>query len=72
MYKRQPVTRPVWDSNLGPPAYGSGSLITELSAQFKDAKELVRMELSCVVLWRPETLDCTVPIPPEALELAYP
>ena len=32
---------------------------------------LVQMELSCVLLWRPEALDCRVPIPPEALELAY-
>ena len=27
---------------------------------------LVRMELPYVVLWRPEALDCRVPIPPEA------
>ena len=33
---------------------------------------LVLTEFPCVVLWRPEALDCRVLIPPEALELAYP
>ena len=33
---------------------------------------LVQTEFPCVVLWRPEALDCRVLIPPEALELAYP
>jgi hypothetical protein len=33
---------------------------------------LVLTELPCVVLWRPEALDCRALIPPEALELAYP
>ena len=28
---------------------------------------VVRMELPCVVLWRPVALDCGVPIPPEML-----
>ena len=27
---------------------------------------MVRMEFPCVVLWRPEALDCRVLIPPEA------
>jgi hypothetical protein len=32
----------------------------------------VQSESPCVVLWRPEALDCRVLIPPEAFELAYP
>ena len=27
---------------------------------------VVRMELPCLALWRPEALDCRVPIPREA------
>ena len=35
---------------------------------FFDSEEsfLVLTEFPCVVLWRPEALDCRVPIPPEA------
>ena len=33
---------------------------------------LVRMESPCVVLWRPEALDCRVLYPSRGLELTYP
>ena len=33
---------------------------------------LVPMELPFAVLWRLEALDRRMPLPPEALELAYP
>ena len=45
-----PVTRPVWDSNLGPPASESRSLATELSVQKRLPQGHPRDQLSIRLL----------------------
>ena len=54
------IRRAQFDLTALPAAYRTFCAFVLLGGVF-----LVRMELPCVVLWRPEALDCRVLIPPE-------